>query len=356
MTERLIRVLIVDDSAVIRGLLQRALAQPGINVVGAARDGTEALQAIARLKPDVVTLDVEMPRLNGIGVLERVVGKAPVAFVMVSTLTQAGAQVTFEALRKGAFDYVTKPEATRVSRAEFEKKILAKVRSAASSQGRRVRAVGPSTRSAAPTLPPSNVRGWVVGIGISCGGPQTLTHMLPAFPSNFVPILVTQHMPPQFTRSFADQLDRACAMRVVEAADGQDVRDGCIYVAPGSHHLRVRRSGAGLRIQLDEGPKVSGHRPSADVMFQSLASVMPTRTVGVLMTGMGSDGAAGLLQLRRAGARTVAQDEATSLVYGMPKAAADCGAAEHVLPLDQLPASIARLMQRIEPASAARGM
>ncbi len=348
MTHPKVRVLVVDDSALIRAVLRQGLSQnPLVEVVGLASDGLDALAKIKQLQPDVVTLDVEMPRLNGIGVLERVVGKAPVAFIMVSTLTQAGGRVTFEALRKGAADYVAKPQpGDRSALSDFRDQLTAKVIAAARTRRRRPVATAKITDpGAVPTLPPNDVRGWVVGIGISCGGPQTLHQMLPAFPSDFVPILVTQHMPAQFTGPFACSLSRACAMKVREARDGEPLEPGTILIAPGDQHLGVVRRGLQLVVSLDNGPKVSGHRPSADAMFRSMAKACGPCTVAVVMTGMGRDGADGLVELAQAGAHTIAQDEETCFVYGMPKAAAETGCVEHVVSLPNIPATIARLLK-----------
>lgn len=350
----LTRVLVVDDSALIRNILTSALnASPKISVVGQAVDGVDALQKIASLRPDVVTLDVEMPRLNGIGVLRKAAGKIPVAFVMVSTLTEAGARITLEALREGAIDYLTKPQGAGAANKQFQTEVIRKVIAAATSKGRMKRILQTGGASAAPKLPPNHIRGWVVGIGISCGGPQTLSEVLPLFPSDFVPIVVTQHMPAQFTKAFAAQLDGLCAMRVKEAVTGDTVENGTIYIAPGSHHLKIRRTGTRLSTELDAGEKVSGHRPSADVMFASLAAACGQRCVGVVMTGMGADGARGLGQLHQAGAWTIAQDEATSLVYGMPKVAKELGVADKVCPMLRIPELASRMMQRGPRAGAA---
>ncbi len=352
-TGPIIRVLIVDDSGVIRAFIRAALARhPQINVVGEAADGVEALRQIAALRPDVVTLDVEMPNLNGIGVLERAAGKVPVSFLMVSTLTQAGARVTFEALSKGAFDYVAKPQLpTAASRPEFQRQLVDKVLAAARAKGQTRQTLLRCAGGSAPRLPPNRVSGWVVGIGISCGGPQTLHEVLPMFPSDFVPIVVTQHMPAQFTGPFAKHLAAGCAMRVKEAADGEPLAQGTIYIAPGSHHLRVVRRGMQLCVQLDGGPLVSGHRPSVDVMFSSLAATCPTRTIGVIMTGMGRDGANGIVELARAGAITVGQDERSCFVYGMPKAAFETGCVQHVASATEIPARVASLLQRSRVAA-----
>ncbi len=343
----LIRVLIVDDSAVIRSIIRSALAtDPQIEVVGMAADGADALTKIAQLRPDVVTLDVEMPRMNGLAVLDRAAGKVPVSFLMVSTLTQAGAQITFEALRKGAVDYITKPQsAAKAALPDFREELLVKVRAAARCKGRVRRLLQEVGGSTAPTLPPNTVRGWVVAIGISCGGPQTLYEMLPAFPSDFVPILITQHMPAAFTGTFARHLDQRCAMRVKEAEHNEPLADGTIYIAPGSHHLRLVRRGVQLLTALDDSPPVSGHRPSVDVMLESVARVCGARAVGVIMTGMGRDGATGLGLVRDAGGVTIAQDETTSFVYGMPKAAAQTGKVQQIVPLPRIPQAIAEALQ-----------
>lgn len=353
--KKLVRVLVVDDSALIRSIIRSALSRhPNIEVVGLAVDGVDALNKIAQLRPDIVTLDVEMPRMNGIRVLERVVGKMPVKFVMVSTLTAAGAQITFEALRKGAVDYITKPQAAgQAAMPAFARALCQKVMTAARAPGRGRNVVtGGSAVNNAPQLPPNNVKGWVVALGISCGGPQTLYEMLPAFPSDFVPIVITQHMPAQFTTTFAQHLDRRCAMRVCEAKTGQVVEHGTILIAPGDYHLLVRRRGVQLVTELNSGPLVSGHRPSADVMFESVANACGPRSVGLIMTGMGRDGANGIVTLANAGARTVAQDEATCYVYGMPKAAVATGAVHHVASLRDIPQVLARLIQGGRPASA----
>jgi two-component system chemotaxis response regulator CheB len=356
----LIRTLVVDDSPVVRNILTRALDNhPRIQVVGQAVDGVDACQKISALRPEVVTLDVEMPRLNGIGVLERVAGKLPIGFVMVSTLTETGAKITFEALQKGAIDYVTKPTGTQRASREFQEEVQRKVLTAYSARKRTTQLAkagstgsGPAT---IPMLPPNKIRGWLVGIGISCGGPQTLNQMLPAFPSDFGPILVTQHMPADFTRPFAEKLNTRCAMRVVEAEDNQVIEAGTIYIAPGSKHLGVRKVGVQLRTRLDAGPAVTGHKPSVDYMFDSLSQLHSTRVVGIVMTGMGRDGTKGIEKLHAAGCWTMAQDQATSLVYGMPKAAAQTGLIDQIVGLADIPKTVARLMQRgVRPVTATR--
>ncbi|MFH1419240.1 MAG: chemotaxis response regulator protein-glutamate methylesterase [Planctomycetota bacterium] len=351
-----VRTLVVDDSPFIRTMLRSGLSQdPRIEVVGLAADGIEAIRQIKKLRPDVVTLDVEMPRLNGIGVLDRVAGKVPISFVMVSTLTKAGGSITLDALQRGAFDYVTKPGAGQHSElARFKQKLAGMVVAAAKAKGR-VKQILKATGGTAPTMPPCHVRGWVVAIGISCGGPQTLTKMMPAFPSDYVPIVITIHMPYPFTTSFASSLNNACAATVREAAEGDKLEQGTILIAPGSRHLRIARQGVDLRVRLDDGAKVSLHKPSVDVMFSSIARACGPRSIGVIMTGMGEDGARGIAEMHRAGAWTIAQDEETSLVYGMPKVAAATGCIDHILPLSRIPPATARLMEKgVRPAAAAR--
>lgn len=319
---------------------------PHIEVVGMARDGIDGLAQMRKLRPDVVTLDVEMPRLNGIGVLERAGGKAPVSFVMVSSLTEAGGGVTLEALRLGAFDYVTKPRADKVSDLPaFRSRLVRLVLAAAKAKGRTKRFVGGKGQSA-PTLPPCTERGWLVAIGISCGGPQTLHQVLPAFPSDFPPIVVTQHMPWPFTTTFASSLDHACAMKVVEANHRTKLEHGTIYIAKGGTHLQVVRAGIEKFVQPHEGPDVSGHCPSADFMFDSVAKACGPRSIGVVMTGMGEDGARGITRLHQQGAWTIAQDEETSLVYGMPRAAAATGCVDHIVALPKIPLAVSKLMSR----------
>jgi len=339
----------VDDSTVVRKILRSALSQhPRIEVVGEAVDGVDGIKQISRLRPDVVTLDVEMPRLNGIGVLERVVGRVPISFVMVSTLTQAGARITFEALEKGAFDFVAKPESGGFAGLpEFRERLHEKVLGAAKYKGRRKHLARTTTGpTAAPSLPPNKQKAWIVAIGISCGGPQTLIKMMPAFPSDFVPILITQHMPAQFTPSFAKHLHETSHLTVREAAHLDRPTPGTALVAPGGKHMKLVRRGAHLVVHLDEGAKVSRHRPSVDVLFDSVAKCCGPRAVGVIMTGMGDDGAAGITRMRQAGAWTIGQDEETSLVYGMPQAAAKADGLDHVVPVGKIPLAVSKLLQR----------
>jgi two-component system chemotaxis response regulator CheB len=337
-----VRVLIVDDSPTVRAVLRSLLArEPRLELVGSATNGLDALAKIEALRPDVCTLDIEMPHLDGLDVLARATGRFPVAFIMISTLTQTGARITFQALRRGAFDYIPKPESVLTARDEFAASLIEKVLAAGRAKGR----VRPELEGGVKIPAPAhNSRGWVVGIGISCGGPQTLSALLPAFPADFAPILVTQHMPVEFTPMFARHLDQICAMRVKEAEAGDQLTPGRILVAPGDAHLCLKRLGERVYVVLDSGPKVSGHRPSADAMFASMAAVCAPRCVGLVMTGMGRDGSSGIVKLRQAGCPTIAQDEATSLVFGMPAAAAATGCVDRIAPLSKIPQAIVAMM------------
>jgi two-component system, chemotaxis family, protein-glutamate methylesterase/glutaminase len=324
-----VRVLVVDDSPTMRGLITATLqADPQIEVVGQAADPNEARQAIKMLAPDVVTLDIEMPNMDGLEFLEKIMRLRPTPVIMVSTLTQAGADVSLLALEIGAFDCVAKPSSYNQN--SFES-LAEKVKAAAKSQ-RRPRLVNVAPPSTARFLPD----GRLIAIGSSTGGVEALLTILSKFPENCPPTIISQHMPPTFTKSFAERLNKLCAPAVSEAVDGATLKVGHVYLAPGSAHLEL----AGLtapRVRLNEGERVNGHRPSVDVMFNSLLrSVGASRTIGVILTGLGRDGAEGLLALRRAGAETIGQDEASSVVYGMPKVAFEIGAVAKQLPLERI--------------------
>jgi two-component system, chemotaxis family, protein-glutamate methylesterase/glutaminase len=326
-----VRVLVVDDSATMRALISTRLRKdPTINVVGGAGDPLQAREMIKALNPDVLTLDVEMPRMNGIEFLERLMRLRPMPVVMVSTLTQEGAETTLQALELGAFDCVAKPAASEMAHA-FED-LAETVRAAAKS---RVRAANPRPQQQAV---PSNFRsnGRIIAIGASTGGVEALITLLSAMPANCPPTVVTQHMPATFTKSFAARLDRLCVPKVTEAEDGDVLAPGRIFIAPGGpRHLEIS-GGATPVCQLRETDLVNGHRPSVDVLFHSVAAACGQRAVGVILTGMGKDGAKGLAAMRAAGARTFGQDEATSVVYGMPKAAFELGAVERQAPISEI--------------------
>jgi two-component system chemotaxis response regulator CheB len=319
-----IRVLVVDDSPTIRNIIATTLSRdPSIEVCGSAGDPIEARAAIKDLNPDVITLDVEMPKMNGIEFLEKIMRLRPMPVIMVSTLTQAGAAASIRALELGAFDCVGKPA--------FED-LIDKVKAAARA---RVRPAGERTlcEKRPADYRPANK---LIAIGSSTGGVEAVLQVLSSVPENCPPTVITQHMPPSFTASFAARLDRVCAPKVEEASDGAPLSPGRIYLAPGGEaHLEVT-GGVTPRCRLRQGPPVSGHRPSVDVLFHSVSQAYGRRAVGAILTGMGRDGADGLLAMRAAGARTIGQDEASCIVYGMPKSAFELGAVEQQLALQAI--------------------
>ena len=341
-----IRVLVVDDSPTMRAILRTWLERDdGIAVVGEAGDPYEAREAVKALSPDVITLDVNMPRMDGLEFLEKLMRLRPTPVIMVSTEVAAGAAAAVEALAVGAFDCVAKPAHGNIAEALGD--LALKVRAAAEAPRGTLRA--PRVRHA-PTVD-FRPNGRIVAIGASTGGVDALTALLSAFPANCPPTVVVQHMPASFTRSFAQRLDTHCAARVAEAWSGAPLEPGRIYIAPGgSMHLEVHGR-QHLTCQLVPGEPRSGHRPSVDVLFESVAR-LGVRTAGVILTGMGRDGAEGLLRMRQAGARTFGQDARSSLVYGMPRAAVEAGAVEQQLDLDAIPAAVlAVCASRVQVAS-----
>lgn len=331
-----VRVLIVDDSPTMRSLIAMVLRRdPEIAVVGQAGDPYEAREAIKSLNPDAITLDVEMPNMNGLSFLEKIMRLRPMPVVMVSSLTQRGAEVSLAALELGAFDCVGKPTAGMTAEQAFAglpDKLKAAARSRVRAQAERQ-----PVQAAAGGFRPD---GRIVAIGSSTGGVEALLAVLAAFPANCPPTVITQHMPATFTKSFAARLDRTCAANVAEARDGDPLRPGQIYLSPGGdHHLTVAGVGQ-LRCRLVAEPPVNGHRPSVDVLFRSVAKAAGPAAVGIILTGMGRDGAQGLLEMRRSGAATLGQDESTCVVYGMPKVAHELGAVQQQLPVERIGAAI----------------
>ncbi|WP_313537942.1 chemotaxis response regulator protein-glutamate methylesterase [Sphingomonas sp.] len=334
-----VRTLIVDDSASMRATLKRMLsADPEIEVVGMAPEPFAARDMIKALNPDVLTLDVEMPGMDGLSFLERIMRLRPMPVVMCSTLTARGAEVTIEALRLGAVDYVTKPSGTPEDIERDANLLCDKVKSAARSVAR----AGPQRLPAQPSVGASSSGGsaaQLIAIGSSTGGVEALFSLLPALPEDSPPILIVQHMPATFTRSFAQRLNAECRVNVVEATDGAQVTPGTVYIAPGGERHMELQGGANGRIKLIPGNPVTGHRPSVDVLFRSVAK-LGAGAVGVILTGMGSDGAQGLLEMRRAGARTLGQTKETCVVWGMPRAAKEAGAVEKEVGLSAMPEAI----------------
>jgi two-component system chemotaxis response regulator CheB len=342
--------LIVDDSVFMRSVLKSALERSSsLEVVGSAQNGIEALEKIRRLAPDVVTLDIEMPGLDGLEVLRRVMKECPLPVVMVSTKTQAGTKLTFDALELGAVDYVAKPLGQKGASLEgFREKVIRAVETAFASNRSRIGHTEPG-KVLRPRSTGIHTDGYVVAIGISAGGPATLHKLIPCLPKVFPPIVLTQHMPADFTGPFAQRLNDSCELEVKEAQEGDELIAGRLLLAPGDRHLRVVRGGAGFRVALDHGPKVAGFRPSVDVLFQSVAATHGAKCVALVMTGMGCDGAEGIKVLKLAGARTFAQDQASSIVYGMPKAAAETGCVDSVVSLAEIPDALVRALAIEEP-------
>ncbi|MGB8714499.1 MAG: chemotaxis response regulator protein-glutamate methylesterase [Onishia taeanensis] len=344
MSSARIKVLCVDDSALIRDLLSEIInSQPDMEVVAVAPDPLVARDLIKQHNPDVLTLDVEMPRMDGLDFLERLMRLRPMPVLMVSSLTQAGSEVTLRALELGALDFLAKPSmGIRSGMMDYGELIAEKIRAAARSRPRQVRQ---KDRPAPQTLKAPLVSSEkLLIIGASTGGTEAIRNVLEPLPSNAPAILITQHMPGGFTRSFAERLDKLCQIRVKEAHDGERVLPGHAYIAPGDQHLKLARSGANYVVRLDSGPPVNRHRPSVDVLFESAAQQAGRNAIGVLLTGMGKDGAAGLLTMRNAGSATVAQDEDSCVVFGMPREAIALGAADEVLPLDAIAPRLLKLV------------
>jgi two-component system chemotaxis response regulator CheB len=366
--QKKIKVLIVDDSALVRQLLTEILgSDPELEVVGAAADAYMAREKIKRLNPDVLTLDVEMPKMDGIQFLRNLMRLRPMPVVMCSSLTERGADVTLDALGLGAVDFVTKPKVDLAYKLdEYAHEIIGKVKAAARA---RVRAL-PADAVAAPaparkiveklsadavlprTAPPRHFRTTeqILAIGASTGGTEAIREVLTRLPPDAPGIVITQHIPKAFSGPFALRMDACSQLTVCEARDGQQILPGHAYIAPGDQHLLVVRDGAQYRCRLNDGPPVQRHKPSVDVLFRSVAQNAGRNAIGVMLTGMGRDGAEGMKEMRDAGAACIAQDEATSVVWGMPGAAHAVGAVEALYPLNAI---AARVMQLVEERSGA---
>ncbi|MGD0621682.1 MAG: chemotaxis response regulator protein-glutamate methylesterase [Thermacetogeniaceae bacterium] len=343
-----IKVLVVDDSALVREILSRGLAlDPAIEVVGTAADPYSARDKIVQLKPDVLTLDVEMPRMDGVEFLRRLMPQYPMPVVVVSALTKKGAAVTLDALEAGAVEVVAKPS-VNVARGlnEMLSDLRSKVKIAAATNVSAWRAMQTSAvqplKVNSQALRESTDK--VIAIGASTGGTEAIRRILRSFPSATPGVVVVQHMPAGFTKHFADNLNDICAMEVLEAKTGDRVLPGRVLIAPGGLQMTVARSGGIYLVSCEPGENVCGHCPSVEVLFESVARCVGANAIGVMLTGMGSDGADGMVAMRKAGARTIAQDEATSVVFGMPKVAYERGGAERLLPLNAIPAAVMNLL------------
>ena len=341
-----IKVLIIDDSALARELLSKGLSRdPAIEVVGTAQDVYVARDKIVYLKPDVLTLDVEMPKMDGVEFLRRLMPQYPLPVVMVSALTAPGAQVTLEALELGAVDFVLKPSSSFGNRLdEMFHELAQKIKVAAFVDVSEYR----NNRIVQTHEPHRHLVGGtdkIIAIGASTGGTVALRKMIEEFPPNFPATLIVQHMPPKFTKMFADRLNDHARVSVSEAKDGDRLVTGQVLIAPGGFHMRLKRSGGIYTVKCAEGTPVNGHCPSVDVLFESVAAEAGGNALGVILTGMGRDGARGLLQLRESGAKTFAQDEASSVVFGMPKEAFEMGAVDSLTPLSSMTDAVLRQLE-----------
>ena len=342
-----IKVLVVDDSALIRQILSEIIkSESDMTLVGAAPDAFVAKKLVLEKSPDVITLDIEMPKVDGLRFLEVLMNAKPTPVVMISTLTEKGAEATLRSLELGAIDFVAKPKiGVAQGMAEYHELIVDKIRTAARSK---VKKAKPAKVSSVNKVSYSGTEK-LIAIGASTGGTEAIKEVLQTFPANAPATVITQHMPAGFTSTYARRLDSVCQMQVKEAKGGERLLPGQAYLAPGDKHMEIERSGADYRIRLSDGPRVSGHKPSVDVLFNSLCKSAGSNAIGILLTGMGSDGANGLLELFNAGCETFCQDEASCIVFGMPKVAIEKGAAKRVLSLDDMGQAI---MQTVEKLSA----
>lgn len=353
-----IRVLTVDDSALMRQVLATLLAKdPEIEVIGAAPDPFIAREKIKALNPDVLTLDVEMPKMDGITFLEKLMRGHPMPVVMVSSLTEASCQTTLRALELGAVDFIAKPKIDlREGMEEIAQDLIAKVKAAAQARVRvstvkRDTSEFKASNGAGQSLPISSsamikTTDTIIAIGSSTGGTEAVKDLLEVLPPNTPPILITQHMPERFTKTWADRLNALCRISVKEAENGDSVLPGHALVAPGGYHMTLERGGARYTIRINQDPPVNRHRPSVDVLFASVARYAGANAVGVILTGMGGDGAKEMLTMKQAGAFTIAQDETSCVVFGMPKEAIKAGAVDKVLPLHEIAGAILTCVSR----------
>jgi two-component system chemotaxis response regulator CheB len=340
-----IKVLIVDDSALIRSLLSEIVnLEKDMYLVGAAPDAYVARDFVNRFKPDVITLDIEMPKVDGLTFLEKLMKAHPTPVLMISTLTERGADATLRALELGAIDYIAKPKlGVAQGIEEYRQLIVDKIRIAAQAKVKALINLKSATTS---TLDYSGTEK-IIAVGASTGGTEAIKEFLMQLPSNSPAVVITQHMPPGFTTSYAKRLNTLCKINVVEAQDGERVLPGNAYLAPGSFHLLIERSGADYHLKISDSALVCGHKPSVDVMFNSLVKCAAKNTIAVILTGMGKDGAAGMFSLHQKGAYTLAQDESSCVVFGMPKEAIKLGGVDAVLPLKSLAPEVVKYLQSV---------
>lgn len=343
-----IKVLVVDDSAFMRKWISDFLSEhPRLEVVGTARNGQEALDKIALLRPDVVTLDVEMPVMNGLETLRRIMHKQPLPVVMVSSTTREGAENTITAMQYGAVDFVAKPSGPiSLDLYKVKDELIRKVLHASEANVRALAAHRPALAARRPPAQTARSQKTVVAIGTSTGGPRALETVLTQLPPDFAaPVVIVQHMPKGFTKSLADRLNALAAITIKEAEDGELLRNGTAYIAPGGVHLIVREEGGALKARFDESPPRAGHRPAVDVLFESLAAIRRCRKIAVIMTGMGSDGTAGVKKLKESGnTKAISEARETAVIFGMPRAAIEAGVVDVIVPLDSIAAAIVQLI------------
>jgi len=341
-----IRVLIVDDSAIVRKIFTEELSkEPDIEVIGTAPDPFVARDKIVLQKPDVITLDIEMPRMDGLTFLKKLMRYYPLPVIVVSSLTPNGSKMAIDAFESGAIEVLSKP-GSAYSVGDISAQLKEKIRAAAKINIKQL--IESQSSNFRPQLDvPNNLRETtqkVVAIGASTGGTEAIKKILVRFPVNVPGIVIVQHMPPQFTKAFAERLSQLCQIEVREAKDGDSVLNGLALIAPGNFHMILRRNGSRYYVNIKDGPMVNHQRPSVDVLFNSVAQNAGPNAIGVILTGMGADGAEGLLKMKEAGAKTIAQDENTCVVFGMPKEAIRKGAVDRVLPLDQIPDEIVQII------------
>jgi two-component system chemotaxis response regulator CheB len=342
MSENKIKVLIVDDSAVVRKIFSEELAkEPDIDVVGTAPDPFIARDKILLLKPDVITLDIEMPRMDGITFLKKIMKHFPLPVIIVSSLTTKGSQMAVEALESGAVEVLAKPGGP-YSVEDMCVQLKEKIRAAARARIRQSSPLDQSIQAHLAPLPSAWIEKTprVIAIGASTGGTEAIKEILVQLPANIPGIVIVQHMPAHFTTLFAARLNQICQVEVKEAEEGDSVLNGRALIAPGNYHMLLRRSGSKYCVSINDGPLVHHQRPAVDVLFNTVARYAGANAIGVLLTGMGRDGAQGLLTMKLAGAKTIAQDETSSVVFGMPKEAIKIGAADRVVPLHRIPQEI----------------
>jgi len=341
-----IRVLVVDDSPLIQKILTRGLSKdPTLEIVGVAGDPYEARDMIVKLKPDVMTLDIEMPRMNGLEFLRRLIPNYPMPVIMVSTLSQEGAQITFDCLAAGAMDFVCKPSGGQSGDTEsMLMDLRAKIRGVVRGRPTHVAATTPAPAAAPAAVKIIGATHKLIALGASTGGTEATRRVLHALPPQIPGMLIVQHMPPGFTKAYAARLNDECAIEVREAVHGDVLYPGLALLAPGGMHMSVRRDGGEYHVACWAGDKVNWHCPSVDVLMDSVATHARKMATGIILTGMGNDGAQGLLAMRRAGARTLAQDEETSVVFGMPRVAYECGGAEKLYAIDRIAPALLEIL------------